>query len=228
MSTGGGIAKSVSIGTALGKADVVRKGVPVRRRPRVQVDMTNKPLHGSAFSSSKEIPDVPATQEAKKFFIQFVGTKDDGPLHFSDVIVTVGEHDMARVLIGGFLSGKDYWHQQASGILSEGDSHILNLNIICLRAGLTQITVSLPMLRYKTVEFSFTKECAAPSVHTEASLFNVGAIEDMLIAGILLGILVFALLVLRRRRNLDSMAVSLPRTGKNAYQPVLPMLPSHG
>jgi hypothetical protein len=191
---GGGTPGALSVGTSAATSDIIRKGVIVRRPPNLHALGRPGRLAPTAVPA-----DVPRAVHDASFFIRHDGTGDDGPLHLADAVVTVDDTSVLRVLADGFLSGS-MRRSQSGGVLAAGESRKLSLHFVCLHEGRSKVTVSLPLLRYKTAEFSFTKDCATPAVREAASLFNVAAVEDVFFAAILgcsLGLLIYV----RNRRD---------------------------
>jgi hypothetical protein len=205
---GGGVPRTLCIGTEPGKSNVVMNGTRVARRERIRLFGPN-----GRIKVPISVADVAQKKHESTFFVRHVGTVDDGPLHFSNAVVTVDQPLLLRVLVQGYLSGNDVW-SKAGNVLEAGASRELTLHYVCLREGIATVVVSLSLLRYRNVEFQFTKDCAAPVSREGVSLLNVTTIEDLLFAGIVAGALVL-LIWLRHRRNVGlSAAIILPNIGR--------------
>lgn len=189
---GGSFPHFLSVGTTKTGDDIVKEGVAKGSLSKQKAGTSL-----GALGDQSIILDVPEDKHVLDLYVRHVGTANDGSLHFSDAVVTVHNQRILRVITKGHL-GKALWSH--GGVLEGGETFDLSLHFACLRKGRSTVTVSFPLLRYRTMEFSFTKNCGVPSVHQSNSLFNVKAIEDLALAAVVLAAL--ALLVcLRLRRN---------------------------
>jgi hypothetical protein len=173
----GGSAASISIGTSYGKDDVVSGGIT---SPNY---FASVPDASDALRYS-DVP-IPASTKESSFLIKHTGGPDEDAVHFSNAVMTVGDSNSLRVSLRGFLSGADKFSQE-EGMLYPGDARKLSVHFICLNTGSTWVVVSLPLMRYKSVEFGFTKECTGPKVYKESAIFNVGGVLKLLLVGVVL------------------------------------------
>jgi hypothetical protein len=168
----GGSAASISVGSSLGKDDVVARGITTPTFFSTVADASNG-------SRRSEMPILSSTRETV-FVIQHSGAADENAVHFSNAIVTIGDTKLLRISLKGFLSGADKFSQE-DGMLYPGDAKKLALHFVCLSSGTTWVLVTLPLMRYKSVEFGFSKDCTGPSVHKESTMFNVRGALDLLL-----------------------------------------------
>jgi hypothetical protein len=189
---GGGLAENLAIGTVNGLDDVVRHGnATAKYRPALQGPMGH-------WDPVIQSPHVSAAEHTSKFVLQNFGKKSTESIRVTRALLTVSDSTILRVLIEGDL-GDPLFQRRSSSQLEPGGSKRLVLHYVCLRAGRAAVTVSLPMVRFTTVEFSLVKECETPRVREARSLFNVTAIEDLCFAVFL--VVVFGCLVVRRIRR---------------------------
>jgi hypothetical protein len=170
----GGSAASISVGTSFGNDDVVARGVTTPNFFSTVADASDS-------SRRSGMPILAATRDSV-FVIQHSGGTDENAVHFSNAIVTIGNSKLLRISLKGFLSGADKFSQEG-GMLYPGDAKKLVLHFVCLSSGTTWVLVTLPLMRYKSVEFGFSKDCTGPSVHKESTIFNVRGALDLLLIG---------------------------------------------
>lgn len=170
---GGSYPAFLSVGTSPIGDDIIARGVARRAGTAVTPKTAAKP-----------ILIVPESEHTLDLFIRHTGALSDGPLHFSDPVVTVADAHVMRVSTTGHI-GNTLWSH--GGVLEGGEAFDLTLRFSCHRQGQTTATVSFPLLRYRTVEFEMTKKCGVPTVHQEASFYNVGGVEHFVIAAVVLG-----------------------------------------
>jgi hypothetical protein len=168
----GGGAASVSVGTSYDSRDVVSAGVTTNE----YIASVSEATDGSVKAS----PAVPVNMRESSFIVQHTGDMDEDAVHFSNAVVTVGDNTIMRVSVRGFLSGANKFSQEG-GMLYPGDSRKLVVHFICLRKGRSWVVISLPLMRYKPIEFGFAKDCASPVIHRESSIFNVHGIMNVLL-----------------------------------------------
>lgn len=206
---GGGVATSVSIGTSRSLDDIVSHGaVTEKYKPSFFHKL-------GRLQASLSSPDVNENQHESTFVIRHDGPPGSESIHFSNIILTVGDRTFLRVMQESYVSTSSYLGK-SGGVLAPGESRMLVLHYICLRAGRSYVVVSLPLLRYATIEFGIVKQCKGPTVHEARSFFNVRAIEDIVLASIVGAVLL--LCVVRRCRDLSQKrqgAVSRPEKYEN-------------
>lgn len=190
---GGGLPKGLMIGTKPGAKDVIEHGrahEAFESQEYTPGAVYKRELNRSSLKVVS--PDIMNIE----FYFKNENMDTISPLHFDQVISTVSESKVLRVqpsqLSGSYFSSE-------GGLLRPGESKTLDLRMVCLKAGSSIVTVTLPLLKYRNMEFSFIKMCVAPKEHQELfHWWNVGAIEDIVLLGVAVGV-VFCCVIARKR-----------------------------
>lgn len=152
----------------------------------------------------ESIEDIDASTNSKRFYI--TNSDESSKLLIQTIAMTMSNPEVLRTVvdvpfsIGSYLSS-------SGGTIESGETKSLKLRFICLRLGESLVMVTLPVQKFRNVEFGFIKHCSAPQVYQENGFLStagslLGAIMALSVCGGI-GLWVH----LRRRSSRKYMAV---------------------
>lgn len=143
------------------------------------------------------IEEIPGDADSKRFYLTNSDLTSD--VQIQTISTTMSNPDVLTTLVKtpSFTSGS--FIPARGDTLQREETKSLYLHFICKQAGKSLVLITLPVLRYKNIEFGFIKECFEPKIyHHSGFLQTAGSIMGSLIAlFVLAGI--GSLICMRRR-----------------------------
>lgn len=141
---------------------------------------------------------VDATQSSLEFSLKNTGVDD---LHVEGLTMTVSTPDVLAARTSkrwGFFREK-YFDQEDTVILKPNEPINLRVRLICLSRGTVSVLVTLPLARYKKVEFGFVKDCTRPHVFRHSGFLRTAGSLEMVMLIVLVGLIYAAYKIYRNR-----------------------------
>lgn len=197
---GGRHSQSLLIGTnGPGTVDVIHDG-----ELNSEYNITDASYIGDVQGSVKEIP---GNVDYKRFYI--TNSDDTSEIQIQTPSMTMSDPGVVTTLVETPMVASSSYISATGATIERKTTKSLYLHFICKKEGMSLILVTLPVLRYKNIEFGFLKQCFAPKVHRQSGFLQT--------AGSLMAAIFFLVLfgggaawVYWRRRNSSKkyMAVS--------------------
>jgi hypothetical protein len=209
---GGGLPKSLLIGMDT-KFDVFQDS---ELDPRFNATGIGAEAAIASAAASPGPSQVALLDESKHSVLFFLSNIDaSSELHFQSVSLSISppkvmfseiETPSLPPLIGnGYLS-------PTGGIIPRKGALRLDLRFYCREAGSVIVMVTLAMLLYDNVEFSFVKHCAEGHVHHRSAATAGSVLGAMLVACVATACMVCIVMIGKRRRD-ALLSHTQPRTG---------------
>lgn len=150
-----------------------------------------------------DIEDIDKLTNSKRFYIT---NSDSAELYVQTIVTTMSNPEVVRALIevpfgiGSYLTS-------SGGTIEAGDTKSLKLRFVCLKLGESLVMVTLPIQKFKNVEFGFIKQCSEPKVYHQSGFLSTAGslLSAIMVLSICGGIALWV--YLRRRSSRKYMAV---------------------
>lgn len=197
---GGKHSQSLLIGTTgPGSFDVIHDG-----ELSSQYNITDASYIGDVRGSVEEIP---GNVDYKRFYI--TNSDDTSEIQIQTASMTMSDPGVVTTLVETPMVASSSYIAATGATIGRKTTKSLYLHFICKREGMSLILVTLPVLRYKNIEFGFMKQCFAPKVHRQSGFLQT--------AGSLMAAIFFLVIVgggagwvYWRRRNSGKKYMAVP------------------
>ncbi|KAI0565531.1 hypothetical protein FGB62_17g329 [Gracilaria domingensis] len=160
---GGKHSQSLLIGTSgPGSFEVVHEG-----EVSPQYNVSDNTYIGSAHGAVEEIP---GNKDYKMFFI--TNSDDTSEIQVQTVSLTMSDPTIVTPIVQTSMVSSSKYISASGGVIGRKETKQLYLHFICKREGKSLILVTLPILRYRNIEFGFMKECFEPKVHRHSGFLQ--------------------------------------------------------
>lgn len=160
---GGGHSQSLLVGTTgPGSFDVMHDGEVISNF-KMNETSTISEVSGS-------IEEVPGNVDYKRFYI--TNSDDTSEIQLQTISMTMSNSSVVTTIVDTpFVSTASYI-SKGGAFIQRRATKSLYLHFICKEAGRSLILVTIPVLRYKNIEFGFMKKCFAPQIHRHSGFLT--------------------------------------------------------
>ncbi|CAN8065861.1 unnamed protein product [Agarophyton chilense] len=199
---GGKSSQSLLIGTTgPGSYEVVHEG-----EVNLQYNITENTYIGDVQDVAEVIP---GNTDYKKFYI--TNSDDTSDIHVQTLSMTMSDPSVVSPTIQTSLVASSSYLSTSGGVIGRKETKSLYLHFICKKEGKSLILVTLPILRYRNIEFGFLKECFEPKIHRHSGfLQTAGSIMEATLLLAIVGCGAGWVYYRRRSRNVGKKYAAVP------------------
>ena len=205
---GGSYSQALLIGTTGAKSfDVMQDG---ELSPKYNV------TESSTLSDvSSSIVQIPGSKKSARFFL--TNSDDTADLQIQTISTTMSNPEVMGTFIRTQTLAAVSSIPESGTVLPRQQTKALNLYFMCKKAGKSIVLITLPVLRYKNIEFGFVKECYEPkSYHQSGFLQTAGSILGTVLAILILGGLASFIYIRRRTSEAKYARVATTENGSSS------------
>lgn len=152
---GGTHSRGLLIGTEGSKSfDVMQEG---ELSPHFNVTTNDLALE----ESYGTITELDGKKSSSKFYL--TNTDENSDLYIQTIAITMSHPEVVRAVVEDPF-GSSYL-PPTGGVIGRSETKVLKIHYICRAKGASLVMVTLPVQKFKNVEFGFIKHCLAPTVH---------------------------------------------------------------
>lgn len=166
---GGSHSKSLLIGTTGSNSfDVMQEG-----ELNSKYNVTDSTSIENAFGMIHEVPE---NLDHKRFYL--TNSDEESDIHIQTIVTTVmTDQDVVSASVEVPLGGSSSYIPRGGAVVVRRQTKSLLLHFVCKKKGQSLILVTLPIVKYKNVEFGFIKLCNEPhALHHSGFLQTAGSI----------------------------------------------------
>eukprot|EP00178_Gracilaria_changii_P011400 TRINITY_DN324_c0_g1_i1.p1 TRINITY_DN324_c0_g1~~TRINITY_DN324_c0_g1_i1.p1 ORF type:complete len:729 (-),score=110.24 TRINITY_DN324_c0_g1_i1:7787-9973(-) len=160
---GGRHSQSLLIGTSgEGSYEVVHEG-----EVSLQYNITDNTYIGDVEGVVEEIP---GNTDYRKFYV--TNSDDTSDIQVQTVSMTMSDPSIVTPIIQTSMVAGSSYLSASGGVIGRKETKSLYLHFICKKEGKSLVLVTLPILRYRNIEFGFIKDCFEPRVHRHSGFLQ--------------------------------------------------------